>query len=67
MRINSLDFKIGDVAYSVEDSYSELTKEGDSGVKVVVERKETSFPCRGDATLDSEFELISQELDSPQK
>jgi hypothetical protein len=67
VRINSLDFEIGDVAYSVENSYSELTKEGYTGVKVVVDRKETSFPCRGDAALDSEFEMISQELDSLQK
>jgi hypothetical protein len=67
VRINSLDFKIGEVAYSVEDSYSELTKEGYTGVKVVVGRKETSLPCRGNATVDSDFEMISQELDQLQK
>lgn len=67
VRIHSLDFRIGEVAYSVEDSYSELTKEGYTGVKVLVGRKETSLPCRGDATVDPEFELISQELDSLQE
>lgn len=51
------------VAYSVEDSYSESTKEGFTGVKVVVGSKVTSFPCQDDATLDSEFEMITREMD----
>lgn len=63
VRINALDFKIASVAYSVEDSYSELTKEGFTGVKVIVGRKQTSFPCQDDATIDSEFEMITRELD----
>jgi hypothetical protein len=36
-------------------------------VKVVVSRKETGLSCRGNATVGSEFEMISQELDQLQK
>jgi hypothetical protein len=63
VRINALDFKIASVAYSVEESYSEMTKEGFTGVKVIVGSKETGFPCQDDATLDSEFDMITRELD----
>jgi hypothetical protein len=47
----------------VEDSYSSLIDKGFAGVKVVVGRKETALACDGDANVDGEFGMLSQELD----
>jgi hypothetical protein len=63
VRIDALQFAIGGIRYTVEDSYSSLTDDGFAGVKVVVGRKETVLACNGDANVDAEFEMISQELE----
>jgi hypothetical protein len=67
VRIGALHFAINGIHYAVEDSYSSLTNEGFAGVKVVVGRKETALACDGDANVDEEFDLVTQELDSTSK
>lgn len=63
VRVDALAFAIGGIRYTVEDSYSSLTDQGFAGVKVMVGRKETALACDGEANVDGEFELITQELD----
>jgi hypothetical protein len=63
VRIDALEFAIGGIRYTVEDSYSSLIDKGFAGVKVVVGRKETALACDGDANVDGEFGMLSQELD----
>lgn len=63
VRIDALEFAIGGIRYTVEDSYSTLTDKGFAGVKVVVGRKESELACEGDANVDGEFGMLSEELD----
>jgi hypothetical protein len=65
VRINTLNFTISGIRYTVEDSYSSLTNQGFAGVKVVVGRKETALRCEGEASVDEEFDMVTQELDQP--
>jgi hypothetical protein len=67
VRLDALSFTISGIGYTVEDSYSSLTNNGFDGVKVVVGRKETALTCVGDAEVDGEFELITEELDPAQR
>lgn len=67
VRIDALHFSIGSIRYAVEDAYSSLTDGGFTGVKVVVGGKVTAWACEGDANVDGEFEMVSQELDPAQR
>lgn len=67
VRTDTLQFSIKGTGNTVEDSYSSLTDDGFSGVKVVVDRTETSSPCGGDSSVLGDFEMSSQELDPTPK